>query len=141
MDFAERWFFLNSAERGETKRQSLQRQIDRAEIEGKAQRVAELEAELEAELSMPPFPKALGYLWRSYLRLRRRKGASDMGAPRPIEWPDIDAFLCRSGVRLTPWEIEILEGIDDLFVNPEEPASASTATRPMTETLFDTLFA
>lgn len=32
-----------------------------------------------------------------------------------IEWPDIDAFLRRSGARLFPWEVEIVEDIDDIF--------------------------
>lgn len=61
-----------------------------------------------------------------------------MGTPQPVEWPDIDAFLDRSGVRLAPWEIEILERIDDLFIYREEPTEA--AARPMSEKLFDALF-
>lgn len=97
-------------------------------------------AELEAELSMPPFPEPLAYLWRSYLRLRKSKGTSDMGAPRRIEWPDYDAFDRRSGIHLAPWEIEILEQIDDIFLHREEAPDASTASRPMSEKLFDAMF-
>lgn len=33
-----------------------------------------------------------------------------------IEWPDIDAFIRRSGVWLSPWEIELIEDLDDLFL-------------------------
>jgi hypothetical protein len=127
---------LNAAEGDETKRRSLERQLERAEIEGKAGRVAEL----EAELSMPPFPEALAYLWRTYLRMRRRMGGGFAG-PNPIGWQDIDAFVRLNGMRLSSWEIEILESIDDLFVYRDETAAASAATRPMTEQLFDTLFA
>lgn len=64
---------------------------------------------------MPPLPLALGYLWRAYNRLRRRKG-SGFG-PGPIEWPDIDAFLRLSGFALAPWEIEVIEEIDDVFLS------------------------
>lgn len=127
---------MNAAEGDETKRRSLERQLDRAEIEGKADRVVEI----EAELAMPPFPEALAYLWRTYLRLRRRM-AGGFAGPNPIGWQDIDAFIRRSGLRLTPWEIEAIERIDDLFVYRDEARSASTATRPMSEKLFDTLFA
>ena len=36
--------------------------------------------------------------------------------PAPIEWPDIDAFLRRSGVHLAPWEIDLLELLDDTWM-------------------------
>lgn len=34
----------------------------------------------------------------------------------PISWADIDAFSRFGGLRLTPWEIEIIETLDDLFI-------------------------
>lgn len=71
-------------------------------------------AKYEAELVVPPFPKALGYLWNAYQRIRRRKGGG-MG-PSPIEWPDIAAFIDRTGIDLRPWEIEIIEAVDDQFL-------------------------
>lgn len=66
---------------------------------------------------MPPFPRALAYLWRAYLRLRRR-AAVGMSGPQPIGWQDIDAFARRAGMRLAPWEIEILEELDDIYLSP-----------------------
>lgn len=66
---------------------------------------------------MPEFPAALGYLWRAYIRLRRRKAAGFNG-PEPIGWQDIDAFARRSGLRLAPWETEILEVLDDIYLSP-----------------------
>jgi hypothetical protein len=75
-------------------------------------------AELEAEISLPPYPLSLDYLWSIYSRLRRRKGAGQFG-PLPIEWPDIEAF-CRIGkISLSPWEIEIIETLDDLYLATE----------------------
>jgi len=47
---------------------------------------------------MPELPQALEYLWWTYGRLRRRKGASDMGSPKPVEWPDIQAFIHLTGM-------------------------------------------
>lgn len=91
---------------------------------------------------MPPFPEALGYLWRIYLRLRRRT-SSGFAGPNPIGWQAIDAFIRRSGIRLSPWEIETIESIDDLFVYRDETAAPKSAgeSRAMTEELFDKLFA
>jgi len=67
---------------------------------------------------MPPFPQALAYLWRAYLRLRRRTSVGFSG-PQPIGWQDIDAFIHRSGTWLRPWEIALIEAVDDIYLEPE----------------------
>jgi hypothetical protein len=72
-------------------------------------------AEYEAKLHCPPLPKALGHVWNAFHRLRRRKGSNGF-ALSPIGWPDIDAFVRFSGVRLTPWEVELVEDLDNLFL-------------------------
>ena len=89
-------------------------------------------------------PPALAYLWHAFGRLRRRKGGG-WGAV-PIEWTDIEAFCRRSGLRLRPWEIEIIETLDDLFVGrvnntkPVEKKPEPAPARPLTVGLFDALF-
>lgn len=60
-------------------------------------------------------PVELSYLWLAFQRLRRRKGSNGY-SPLPIEWPDIDAFLRHNNKRLAPWELEIVEMLDDLFL-------------------------
>lgn len=47
-----------------------------------------------------------------------------MGSPKPIEWPDIEAFVQRTGMRLAPWEIELIERLDDIYLKPEPKPSA-----------------
>lgn len=74
---------------------------------------------------MPPFPQALAYIWRAYLRMRGRKTMGFAG-PAPLEWPDIDAFLRCSGLRLAPWELEIVELLDDRYLQ----AQIRTASAP-----------
>lgn len=59
-------------------------------------------------------PVALAYLWRLFWRLRNRKGGNGFEIS-PIEWPDIDAFVRQSRQRLDPWEIELIERLDDAF--------------------------
>lgn len=72
----------------------------------------ERRAKYAAELAVPPFPEALSYLWRIFARLRARTGSSF--GPAPIGFADIDAFVRYSGFRLAPWEVEIVEALDDL---------------------------
>lgn len=67
---------------------------------------------------MPPFPDSLGYLWRAYLRLRRRAPGGFAG-PQPIGWQDIDAFCRRSGLDLAPWEVGLVEALDDIYLAPD----------------------
>lgn len=95
---------------------------DRYERKARTDEVAKALAEVEADLLLPPFPAALGYLWRAYLRLRRRTPGGFSG-PQPVGWQDIDAFVRRSGHELAPWEVELIERLDDLFLAPD-PAPA-----------------
>lgn len=98
-------------EDGFTYRESITGQLNRT-------RNPKRKAELEGELSLPSYPLPLDYLWSIYSRLRRRKGGGFSG-PAPIEWTDIDAF-CRIGkITLSPWEIEIIESLDDLYLSTE----------------------
>jgi len=80
----------------------------------KRARKPERKAELQAELLVPPFPDVLTYLWVAFRRLGSRRGSSGF-AIDPIGWPDIDAFVRHSGVRLAPWEVRLIEELDDLF--------------------------
>jgi hypothetical protein len=70
-------------------------------------------------------PMALDYLWRIFKRIRRRKGGNGFSAS-PLEWPDLDAFLRLSRLELAPWEIEILEDLDDLFLMDHTQAQMET---------------
>lgn len=78
-------------------------------------RTPEKVADLEAQLAGDPIPAAVAYLWNDFMRLRRRKASSGFG-PSPIEWPDIDAYVRLSGRRLAPWEIEIIEDLDGIYL-------------------------
>lgn len=99
----------------------IEKDLERARKRGPAQRVAAL----EADLVVPPFPKPLAYVWDAYQRLRKRKMMGFAG-PSPIEWPDIDAFVRRSGLRLDPWELKLVEKLDDLYLE----AAVASAKKP-----------
>lgn len=71
-------------------------------------------AEHQAELACPDLPVALVYLWNAFCRLSARRGSNGFSV-NPIGWPDIDAFTRHSKINLAPWEIRILEDLDDLY--------------------------
>ena len=86
----------------------------------------EKRAEYEAELWMPEFPMSAMYLWRVFHRIRSRKGGAGMGIS-PLEWPDIEAFSRLSGMRLLPWEVTMIEKMDDLWLRSMAEATRSNA--------------
>lgn len=67
------------------------------------------------ELHVPLCPKGAGYIFEIYNRLRRRKGSNGFGLG-PIEWQDIDAFARVSGARMSPWDVRVIESLDDIFL-------------------------
>jgi len=87
----------------------------RAALEGLAQRARSpvARARYLAELETPAFPAALGYLWQAYLRLARRRGSGASGA-NPIAFTEIEAFQRLTGQRLAPWEVALIEELDDM---------------------------
>ena len=93
-------------------REKLEGLVERSIQSGKPQ---SHRSEWEAELAGASFPRGLLYLWAAYNRLRRRQGSSGYG-PLPLGWPEIDAFLRRSKLNLAPWEIEVIEELDDLYM-------------------------
>lgn len=76
-------------------------------------------------MALPPFPEALRYLWTAFVRIRRRNAGKGFGAT-PVTWADLDAYSRLSGMRLLPWEIEIIEQLDDaLLASLREQEDAS----------------
>lgn len=61
------------------------------------------------------------YLWQTYQRLRRRKGGNGFSAS-PLEWPDFGWFIQINRARLAPWEIRMIERLDDLFIDATRKA-------------------
>lgn len=106
--FAEKSFALDATDAdGVTLRETLQGLLARAKRPAKV-------AEYEAELFCPPLPRELTYLWNVFLRLSNRRGSNGFDID-PIGWTEIDAFIRLSGLRLAPWEIALIEMLDDLY--------------------------
>jgi hypothetical protein len=54
------------------------------------------------------------HIWRAFHRLSARRGSNGFGL-NPISWPDIDAFVRHSKISLAPWEVRLVEELDNLF--------------------------
>lgn len=80
-------------------------------------------AELEADLECPPFPMAMLYLWSVFARLHARRGSNGFGL-NPIGWAEIDAYQRLAQSRLAPWEVRIIEDLDDLFLQSQRKAKS-----------------
>lgn len=80
-------------------------------------------AKYEAELACPEMPAELVYLWNAFLRLSARRTVGF--SANPISWSEIDAFARYTGTRLTPWEVKILEDLDDLYRAAQAPQGES----------------
>jgi hypothetical protein len=65
------------------------------------------------------------YLWDIYDKIRRRKGSSGFG-PSPIEGHDIESYQRRYRFPLAPWEHEVIEGLDDLYMKVQREAARGT---------------
>lgn len=122
---AERVFALGVEDKdGHTLRETLEGLLKRA-------RTPERRAEIEDQLAVPEMPVALAYLWSAFQRIRSRRGGNGFG-PSPITWADIDAYVRLSGVRLAPWEVEIVEALDDVWLR-EMATRDSTRGQPAAE--------
>jgi hypothetical protein len=98
----------------------------REELEGRLERTRSLDRRdaIEEELRGVPFPPELIYLWDIFNKIRRRKGSSGFG-PSPIEGQDIESFERRHRYPLAPWEHEIVEDLDDLYMKVQGEAARS----------------
>jgi hypothetical protein len=103
---------------GVTYRETIRTLLDRVRRSGgRPERVAEL----EAELSAPPLPAALAYLWATFCRLATRRSSNGWG-PNLITYLEIDAFQRVTGFRFAPWEIELIETLDRMFITENAKA-------------------
>lgn len=54
------------------------------------------------------------HIWHVYNRLSNRRGSNGFSV-NPISWVDIEAYVRLSQASLAPWEISIIEELDNLF--------------------------
>ena len=63
-------------------------------------------------------PPAFEYLWTWFLRMSNRRGGG-FGAS-PLTHAGMQAFFELAGIWPTPWDVEQLEALDDLYLRITE---------------------
>lgn len=115
---------------GRTIQDRLLSRLERAERKGHEGWIAEL----EKQLACPPFPLALTYLWRAFMRLRCR-AAPTMSGPGPVTFGDLESYTRLTRMSLAPWEVQIIENLDDIYlasVGDAQAADKEQAAKPDT---------
>lgn len=82
----------------------------------------------EAMLAVPPAPVELLYLLGIFNRIRGRVNSTGFG-PGRITLGDISDFVRLTKTRLDPWEVEVLEKLDDKFMRVQAEAQAAEAAK------------
>lgn len=72
----------------------------------------------------PPLPLAGEYLWTWFRRLHRRRRYSESG-PLPISTGDIRDWIELHRCPLDPFEIEIIEDLDDAYLGAQSEGRAA----------------
>lgn len=117
-DFAEATFTLDAPQPdGSRFRDHLEGLLARASDPAQRRKI-------EGELFGPAMPPEFRYLWSAFGRLSGRRRLSDVGA-LPIAWDEIDAFSRLTGAAFVPWEIEVIEMLDRLFLESLRSPSPS----------------
>lgn len=66
---------------------------------------------------------ALHYVWEIFWRLRGRKGGG-LSGPEPFSWSELEALVRLTGWRLSPWEIRLVEMLDNLYLAADREHNA-----------------
>ncbi len=66
-------------------------------------------------MAQTPVPAGGEYLWSAFVRLHGRRGSTGFG-PAALSWPDIEAFNRLSRMNLAPWEVEVIEELDRVYL-------------------------
>lgn len=69
------------------------------------------------------------YLLQWFWRLRNRN-KSGFNGPDPVSWEALDAWVRLSGDNPEPWEINVLEALDDAYVAAVDRAQSKTFSKP-----------
>lgn len=91
----------------------------------------ERRAELEAELAVPEIPRGGEYLWRIFMRMHARRQSTGIG-PARLSLGDFVNFQTLNRTRLAPWEVAILEQLDDVALKDRKknPTGPGASDRP-----------
>ncbi|WP_443093265.1 phage tail assembly chaperone [Duganella lactea] len=78
--------------------------------------IYEQSGEMPPELDVPPIPHELVHVWEYFCQLSAKRTNGGMAA-NPISDEQIMAWERRHGFRLTPFEGECIDALDEVFLS------------------------
>lgn len=69
-------------------------------------------------LEGPKLPDELAYVWKWFSDVSAARVFSANAVPQPISWAEYQAWIALSGIRLSPWEIQLLRDLDFVWRTP-----------------------
>lgn len=67
-------------------------------------------------LILPEFPHIATHVWDAFMSIHKGRSYG-MSGPNPLSWGDIKDWSELNGIRLTPWENEVVKDLDLIWVN------------------------
>lgn len=64
----------------------------------------------------PELPQELRYVWDYYRDIERGGRTSSGSGVNRIQWSEIGWWEHHTGIRLHPWEVEVIKCLDEAFV-------------------------
>ena len=72
---------------------------------------------------LPYLPSDLQPLWLKFMRLSRRRDWGDMGGLKLLKHSEIVAFQQLTGTAFSPWEVEQIEMLDNVYITVANEAT------------------
>lgn len=97
------------------------RQPDGQSLAQHLKAAARRSAAAKAKLIGPPCPAAAEHIWGWFRALDAGRGGNGFG-PNPLAWAELESFARVQGLRFTPFELELLRGLDHAWLTAQAKA-------------------
>lgn len=88
---------------------------ERDHLEQVAKQLGKELQEVEQANADAIFPDVASHIWTTFLQLHEGR-TYGMSGPNPISYDIIKAWCDLTGITLTPWEIETVKSLDNLWI-------------------------
>jgi hypothetical protein len=88
---------------------------ERDHLEQVAKQLGKQVEEIEKSNADAIFPDIASHIWSSFIELHEGR-TYGMSGPNPISYDIIKSWCDLTGVVLTPWEIETIKSLDNLWI-------------------------
>lgn len=88
---------------------------ERDHLEQVAKQLGKQLEEIEQSNAEAIFPDAASHIWSTFIELHNGR-TYGMSGPNPLSYDIIKAWCDLTGIDLSPWEIDIIKSLDNLWI-------------------------